>query len=110
MLVITDMRLIIDHIIWDSVNQDLSEYGISLIFVEDVIESLPEHVDTIIDIKSRTEGELITKEKELVQLKFTPENIDNVDKEYIARRLANLIHVEHLKNAIPDSITFLERS
>ncbi|NMT22077.1 type VII secretion protein EssC, partial [Staphylococcus aureus] len=81
---------------------------ISLIFVEDVIESLPEHVDTIIDIKSRTEGELITKEKELVQLKFTPENIDNVDKEYIARRLANLIHVEHLKNAIPDSITFLE--
>ncbi|HHW9833030.1 TPA: type VII secretion protein EssC [Staphylococcus aureus] len=76
--------------------------------VEDVIESLPEHVDTIIDIKSRTEGELITKEKELVQLKFTPENIDNVDKEYIARRLANLIHVEHLKNAIPDSITFLE--
>ena len=67
-----------------------------------------EHVDTIIDIKSRTEGELITKEKELVQLKFTPENIDNVDKEYIARRLANLIHVEHLKNAIPDSITFLE--
>ncbi len=69
---------------------------------------MPEHVDTIIDIKSRTEGELITKEKELVQLKFTPENIDNVDKEYIARRLANLIHVEHLKNAIPDSITFLE--
>ena len=41
-------------------------------------------------------------------MKFTPENIDNVDKEYIARRLANLIHVEHLKNAIPDSITFLE--
>lgn len=106
--VITDMSLIIDHVILEYVNQDLSEYGISLIFVEDVIESLPEHVDTIIDIKSRTEGELITKEKELVQLKFTPENIDNVDKEYIARRLANLIHVEHLKNAIPDSITFLE--
>lgn len=108
MFVITDMSLIIDHVILEYVNQDLSEYGISLIFVEDVIESLPEHVDTIIDIKSRTEGELITKEKELVQLKFTPENIDNVDKEYIARRLANLIHVEHLKNAIPDSITFLE--
>ncbi len=48
------------------------------------------------------------KEKELVQLKFTPENIDNVDKEYIARRLANLIHVEHSEVAIPDSITFLE--
>lgn len=63
MFVITDMSLIIDHVILEYVNQDLSEYGISLIFVEDVIESLPEHVDTIIDIKSRTEGELITKEK-----------------------------------------------
>ncbi len=47
--VITDMSLIIDHVILEYVNQILSEYGISLIFVEDVIESLPEHVDTIID-------------------------------------------------------------
>ena len=61
-------------------NQDLTDYGISLIFVEDVIESLPEHVETIIDVKSRTEGELVMKNEELVQLKFTPENIDGVDK------------------------------
>ena len=106
--VITDMSLIIDHVILEYVNQDLSEYGISLVFVEDVIESLPEHVETIIDIKSRTEGELIMKEEELVQLKFTPENIDGIDKEYIARRIANLNHIEHMKNAIPDSITFLQ--
>ena len=102
------MSLIIDHVILEYVNQDLSEYGISLVFVEDVIESLPEHVETIIDIKSRTEGELIMKEEELVQLKFTPENIDGIDKEYIARRIANLNHIEHMKNAIPDSITFLQ--
>ncbi|WP_145243637.1 hypothetical protein, partial [Staphylococcus argensis] len=40
--------------------------------------------------------------------KFTPENIDGIDKEYIARRIANLNHIEHMKNAIPDSITFLQ--
>ncbi|PTI28144.1 type VII secretion protein EssC [Mammaliicoccus vitulinus] len=106
--VITDMSLIIDHVILEYVNQDLSEYGISLIFVEDVIESLPEHVKTIIDIKSRTEGELVMKEEELTQLKFTPEIVNNFDKEYIARRLANLKHIEHMKNAIPNSITFLQ--
>ncbi|PHK48482.1 type VII secretion protein EssC [Staphylococcus edaphicus] len=106
--VITDMSLIIDHVILEYVNQDLSEYGISLIFVEDVIESLPEHVETIIDIKSRTEGMLVMKEEELTQLKFTPEDIGELDKEYVARRLANLNHIEHMKNAIPNSITFLQ--
>lgn len=106
--VITDMSLIIDHVILEYVNQDLSEYGISLIFVEDVIESLPEHVETIIDIKSRTEGELVMKEEELTQLKFTPENAEKTDKEYIARRLANLNHIEHMKNVIPNSVTFLQ--
>ena len=79
------------------VNQDLSDYGISLIFVEDVIESLPEHVETIIDIKSHTEGELIMKEKELVKTPFVPESMEGIDKEYIARRIANLNHVEHMK-------------
>lgn len=106
--VITDMSLIIDHVILEYINQDLSEYGISLIFVDDVIESLPEHVRTIIDIKSRTEGELVMKEEELVQLKFTPESSGDINKEYIARRLANLNHIEHMKNAIPNSITFLQ--
>ena len=43
-----------------------------------------------------------------MQLKFTPENIDGVDKEYVARRIANLNHIEHMKNAIPDSVTFLQ--
>ncbi|PTG42420.1 type VII secretion protein EssC [Staphylococcus cohnii] len=106
--VITDMSLIIDHVILEYVNQDLSEYGISLIFVEDVIESLPEHVETIIDIKSRTEGELVMKEAELMQLQFTPEAPGDIDKAYIARRLANLNHIEHMKNAIPNSVTFLQ--
>ncbi len=106
--VITDMSLIIDHVILEYVNQDLSEYSISLIFVEDVIESLPEHVETIIDIKSRTEGELVMKEEKLTQLKFNLENAEKIDKEYIARRLANLNHVEHMKNAIPNSVTFLQ--
>lgn len=106
--VITDMSLIIDHVILEYVNQDLTEYGISFIFVEDVIESLPEHVKTIIDIKSRTEGVLVMKEEELVEQKFTPENTDDIDQSYIARRLANLNHIEHLKNAIPDMVTFLQ--
>ena len=106
--VITDMALIIDHVILEYVNQDLSEYGISLVFVDDVIESLPEHVRTIVDIKSRTEGELVMKADELIQLKFTPERMDNVDKDYIARRIANINHVEHMKNAIPESVTFLQ--
>ena len=106
--VITDMTHILDHVILEYINQDLTPYGISLIFVEDVVESLPEHVKTIIDIKSETEGELLMKEGELVQVKFTPVLSNDIDKDYVARRLANLKHVEQMKNAIPESITFLE--
>ncbi|MCE5044133.1 type VII secretion protein EssC [Staphylococcus chromogenes] len=106
--VITDMSRILDHVILEYINQDLTPYGISLIFVEDVVESLPEHVKTIVDIKSATEGELLMKEGELVHVPFTPVQTDDVNKEYVARRLANLNHVEQMKNAIPESITFLE--
>ncbi|AVO03098.1 type VII secretion protein EssC [Staphylococcus simulans] len=106
--VITDMSLIMDHVILEYVNQDLSDIGVSLVFVEDVIESLPEHVRTIIDIKSRTEGELIMKEEVLQNIKFIPESQKDIDKAYIARRLANLNHIEHMKNAIPESVTFMQ--
>lgn len=106
--IITDMSRILDHVILEYINQDLTPYGISLVFVEDVVESLPEHVKTIVDIKSETEGELLMKAGELVQLKFMPVSANGVDKDYVARRLANLNHVEQMKNAIPESITFLE--
>ncbi|ARJ50997.1 type VII secretion protein EssC [Staphylococcus lutrae] len=106
--VITDMSRILDHVILEYINQDLTPYGISLIFVEDVVESLPEHVKTIIDIKTENEGELIMKAGELVQIKFTPVASNGIDKGNVARRLANLNHVEQMKNTIPESITFLE--
>ncbi|UEX90019.1 type VII secretion protein EssC [Staphylococcus ratti] len=106
--VITDMARVLDHVILEYINQDLTPYGISLIFVEDVVESLPEHVKTIVDIKSANEGELLMKKGELVQIPFTPVASNGVDKGYIARRLANLNHVEQMKNAIPESITFLQ--
>lgn len=107
-IMVTEMDWVMDHIILELLNQDLTEYGVSLIFVEEVIESLPEHVKTVIDIKSRDEGELVMKEGELIQQTFVPEQTPEIDKEYIARRLANLNHVEHMKNAIPNSMTFLE--
>lgn len=106
--IISDMSLVLDHVILEYINQDLTEYGISLIFVEDVIESLPEHVETIIDIRSKTEGILVLKNGELQNIPFTIDVEEDVNKELIARRLANLKHIQHMKNSIPDSVTFLE--
>ncbi|MCY1581240.1 type VII secretion protein EssC [Staphylococcus pettenkoferi] len=107
-LIITDMSLVIDHVIIELINKDLTDYGVSLVFVDEVIESLPEHVKTVIDINSSRKGELIMKDGELVQQEFELDNSLSNSKELIIRRLSNLIHQENIKNTIPDSIKFLE--
>lgn len=107
--IITEMDLIMDHVIMEYLEEDLTNIGISLLFVEEVIESLPEHVKTIVDIRNEAQGNIIIKEGELVNRRFTPQSfIANSFKEAFSRQLASLEHVQNLGNAIPETITFLE--
>src|SRR5699024_11042493 len=63
---ITDERLILDHTIMEFFNQDPSDLGVSLVFVQDVMHALPEHVTTVIDISDTKNGNIILEEGELV--------------------------------------------
>src|SRR5699024_10869673 len=63
---ITDEKLILDHTIMEFFNEDPSELGVSLIFVQDVMQSLPEHVTTVIDVRDAKNGNSIMEEGELV--------------------------------------------
>ena len=38
----------LDHNIMEYINEDLSHLGVHYVFVEEVLESLPEHVKTVI--------------------------------------------------------------
>lgn len=108
-ILITDEKLILDHTIMEYFNEDSSSLGVSLVFVQDVMHSLPEHVTTVVDIKDKTTGNIILEEGELVNKRFIPDHFPvNFDKEDVSRGLAPLNHVQSLKNSIPESVTFLE--
>jgi S-DNA-T family DNA segregation ATPase FtsK/SpoIIIE len=108
-VMITDEKLILDHVIMEFFNEDPSELGCSVIFVEDVMSSLSDNIKTVIDIRDRNTGVLLLEEG---QLKNTPFQLDHFpatfDKEQLPRLLAPLNHLQNLKSSIPESVTFLE--
>src|SRR5690625_1049194 len=108
-ILITDEKLILDHTIMEFFNEDPSELGISLVFVQDVLQSLPEHVETVIDIRDAKSGNVLLEEGELVNQAFVPDHFPaNFKKENISRSLAPLNHLQSLKSSIPETVTFLE--
>lgn len=108
-LVITDDSLLLDHGIMEILAQDLAKIGVSLVYVKDIMKQLPETVHTVIDIRDRHTGELVMVEGKLVQQRYQLDHLNAIDhKERLPRLLAGLDHVQTLKSAIPESITFLE--
>ncbi len=108
-VLVTDHKLILDHIIMEFLNEDPSELGVSLIFVQDVMHALPEHVKTVIDIRDAKNGNIILEEAELVNKRFTLDHFpEGFNKEDVSRALAPINHLQNLKNSIPESVTFLE--
>ncbi|MGT2930054.1 type VII secretion protein EssC [Streptococcus dentasini] len=108
-VLVTDDTLITDHVIMEFFAGDPTDLGCSLIFVQDIMRSLSENVQTVIRLKDQTTGELIMEEGELKNHEFALDHFPkDYDKEQITRRLAPLKHLKTLKSAIPDAVTFLE--
>lgn len=109
LVLITDEKVILDHTIMEFFNEDPSELGVSLVFVQDMMQSLPEHVKTVIDIRDAKSGNILLEEGELVNKHFILDHFPTgFNKEDVSRALAPLNHLQSLKNAIPESVTFLE--
>ena len=108
-VLVTDEKLILDHVIMEFFTEDPTELGCSLIFVEDVMSSLSENIQTVINIKDRNTGQLVMEEGVLKETDFRLDHFPaDYDKERIARSLAPLNHLQNLKSSIPDSVTFME--
>ena len=108
-LFIMDLSLLLDHNIMEYINEDLSKIGISYVFTGDVIESLPEHVKTVVSYKGEKSARLMLKNKDFVNVEFQPlKSISIEEKLSFASSLAAVTHVQTLRNSIPDSVTFLE--
>ena len=108
-VLITDVKLILDHTIMEFFNEDPTELGCSIIFVQDVMSSLSENVKTVIDIRDRNTGVMVLENGDLKNTSFALDHFPvDFDKERLPRTLAPLNHLQNLKNSIPESVTFLE--
>lgn len=108
-VLITDEKLILDHLIMEFFTEDPTDLGCSLIFVQDVMSSLSENIKTIINIKDRNTGQLVMEEGHLREVDFALDHFPaGYDKERLVRRLAPLNHLQNLKSSIPDVVTFME--
>ncbi len=108
-VLITDEKMVLDHSVMEYLNEDPSHLGVSVVFVQDVMQSLPEHVTTVVDIRDSMTGNIILEKGELVNRRFQPDHFPkNFNKEDVSRALAPLNHLQNLKNSIPEAVTFLE--
>lgn len=108
-VLLTHEELVLDHPIMEYFSKDLTALGVSLVFVEDVLQSLPEQVQTVIDIGTREHGRVIIREGKLLNQDFVPDHFDPaLNWDYSARGLAALNHLETLQNSIPKRLNFLQ--
>lgn len=106
---ITFPELIIEHNIMELLKEDVKNLGVTLIYVAENFEDLPEFTQTVIEIKSKTEAVLLLEEgKHRNKAIELDKELSPKDKAYIARTLAPLIHEQAKTNQIPQQLTLLE--
>ena len=89
--------------------EDMSKYGVTVIWCKEAQAMLPETVTTMVEYFSSQAGILVNESNTYVNTQFVPYQMPKKIKATLAiTRLANLIHVEVEKNAIPKVVTFLD--
>ena len=108
-LAILDDTYLAGHGLNEFLAEDMSIYGVTVIWGKEASSMLPETVTTMVRYFSSQAAELVNENQVLVAKRFVPNNIPHMkEMQTTIHRLANLHHMEVEKNAIPDAVTFLE--
>lgn len=107
-LIVQDEQLILDHAIMEILGDKPEKLGVSLVYVKDVMSSLPENIKTVIDIRDRHTGELVMEQGKLLQKKFKLDHLSSREQLLMPRQLASLSHLETLKSSVPEKLTFMQ--
>lgn len=107
-LIVEDEQLILDHAIMEIIGNAPEKLGLSLVYVKDVMSSLPENIKTVIDIRDRHTGELVMEQGKLLQKKFELDHLNVKEKNLMPRQLSSLNHLETLKSSVPEKLTFMQ--
>lgn len=107
-LIILDESWLSGHGLNEYLAEDMSQYGVTVIWGKETANMLPETTTTLIEYQSSESATLVNEKHVYVNQFFRPAHLP---KEFTVseaiQRLANLNHVEVEKNAIPESIDFL---
>lgn len=106
--IITNQKLIEDHVILEYLEGNHRNLGISVIFASDAKESLTDNIHTLVRLLNDTEGDILIQNKKAVSIPFTLDLHKEDDNERFARMLRTLNHQTGMSNSIPNSVTFLE--
>lgn len=108
-LVIQDESWLTGHNLNEFLMEDMSRYGVTVIWAKETTAMLPETVTTLVDYHSSKLGTLINEDQTYLNLEFVPNSYPKkITQAAAIKRLANLRHVEVEKNSIPESISFLQ--
>lgn len=107
-LTILDDSWLAGHGLNEFLAEDMSQYGVTVIWGKEGAAMLPETVTTLIEYDSLAAAKLINEDRQYVAKSFKPYRLANQQSlPVLISHLANLNHLEVEKNAIPESVTFL---
>ncbi|WP_086284382.1 type VII secretion protein EssC [Candidatus Enterococcus wittei] len=109
-LSILDESWLLGHGLNEFLAEDISSYGVTVIWGKNSVNSLPETTTVLVDYHSKEAAVLINQNKEYVNQRFISNPLPTTyPMEQAIRRLANLHHLEIEKNIIPEHLSFLEQ-
>ncbi|MDR0299874.1 MAG: type VII secretion protein EssC [Streptococcaceae bacterium] len=89
--------------------EDMSPYGVTVIWGKESATQLPETVTTLVQYYSAEAAQLVNEDRVFVAKDFKPYHLpETVSLERALSALSNLQHLEVEKNAIPEHLGFLE--
>ncbi|MGR3741773.1 type VII secretion protein EssC [Companilactobacillus sp. DQM5] len=108
-LIILDDSWLAGHGLNEFLAEDMSKYGVTVVWGKEDTSMLPETVTTLIKYNSEESAQLVNENKVYVDKDFKPYKLpSNYELPQLISRLANLNHLEVEKNAIPETVTFLD--
>ncbi|MGL4662555.1 MAG: hypothetical protein ACRCV7_02600, partial [Culicoidibacterales bacterium] len=108
-LVISDIKQIIDHSIMSYLSHDISHLSVSVIYVDRTMKNLPEHVTTVVEYRNEEEGQVVIEKGELKQDRIELDHLGaGFSMEKLPRILAGYEHVQTLQSSIPEKVNYLE--
>ena len=109
-LSILDESWLSGHGLNEFLAEDMSQYGVTVLWAKDALNMLPETTTTLIEYQSNEAARLINENNEYVNQTFVPNHLPTkYSLELAIQRLSNLNHVEVEKNVVPENLSLLEQ-